>query len=501
MAVYYFLSVECGPSEDLSLNVCNYFTDKILKLTDGTKVSLQCSYGKDKIGNYWVEVIPEGVNYGSPSGSDYRLVDYFTGEITQQLYDLLKIAPHFRYALAGYEVEFFILFKELAKCLEDGCYEGMILSEELWKKFGKSDMYVPFCKGFMWYPFSELSVVGQESWFKKYSLQKEFHVNDYITLRLENGDSNVFVQDKIIIQCKHLLLNQMQSENANHFEFKSTDEIEELFVSSSESDELISIDTEFWGHCSNLQAWAENEYNTNLLDKSIAFPTLKRLTKVGDKVAKRVFKEEVRKRLKSNFLPVIIFLIHDAYHRIFSDEELRLIVDRLHEYIKTLSLEEKNRWNKQISEAFRNSIYIRSRIEGRNDDFTITQCRIALEFDEKNTHAWYELALSYQFKKNFDKAEEYYKRAISISPEDTISLGNLCEIYIQRERYQDVIDLLENNLSEDTLHSRLWFLLATVYYKLGDLNKAFKYINISYDNYPYDQKVEKLKHEISRKLT
>ena len=79
------------------------------------------------------------------------------------------------------------------------------------------------------------------------------------------------------------------------------------------------------------------------------------------------------------------------------------------------------------------------------------------------------MALSHQFKTNFDKAEEYYKRAIEISPDDTILLGNLCDIYIRQKRYQDVIDLLENNLSESYIHSRLWFLLATAHYKRGDL--------------------------------
>ena len=131
MAIYYFLSVECGPSEDSSLRVEEYFNNKTLDLSDGTEVSLQISNGKDKTGNYWVEVIPEGVNYGSPGGSDYRLVDYFTGEITQKLYELLKNAPPYRYALAGYEVEFFLLFYELEEYLEDGCYEGMILNKQL----------------------------------------------------------------------------------------------------------------------------------------------------------------------------------------------------------------------------------------------------------------------------------------------------------------------------------------------------------------------------------
>jgi tetratricopeptide (TPR) repeat protein len=92
-------------------------------------------------------------------------------------------------------------------------------------------------------------------------------------------------------------------------------------------------------------------------------------------------------------------------------------------------------------------------------------------------------------------------RAINIDPDDTISLGNLCYVYLLQNKYQEVIELLENTLIEDIIHSRLWFLLARAHYEQGDIHKAFKYINISYDAYPHDRKVEKLRDEISRKLT
>ena len=136
MAIYYFLAVECGLKEIDSVNLCNYFKDKTFSLTDGTIISLNSANLQDETGNWWAEILPDKVSYGSPMGSDYRLVDYFIGEITQQLYALLKNAPYFRYALAGFELELFLLYKDLKECLNDGCYEGMILSKELWKEFG-----------------------------------------------------------------------------------------------------------------------------------------------------------------------------------------------------------------------------------------------------------------------------------------------------------------------------------------------------------------------------
>ncbi|MFX0072039.1 MAG: tetratricopeptide repeat protein [Candidatus Hermodarchaeota archaeon] len=500
MAVYYFLVVECGPNEESSLIVYEYFKDKILTLSDGSKVPLMGSSIQDETNNWWVNILPERVSYGSPMGSNYRLVDYFTGEITRELYSLLKNAPPFRYALAGFEIEFFILFKELEECVEDGCYEGLILSKQVWKDFGRNQLFKQFSKNYMWHPFSELSNVGQECWFKKYELLDEYKINQYITLKLENGDSNIYVQDDMLIQCRYLLLSEMKSSNLKINQFNSIDVAEEYFKNSSESSTIISKEIEFWGHCSNIQAWAENNYNTKLLDKSIAFPILRKLHKIGDSDASKVFKKEIRKRIKSNFLPVVLYLIENAYLRIFSDSEIGIIVENIKQYIKSLSANLQKKWNKQISEAFRNSMYVRTPTEGRNDDLAIKLCEIALEFDIENNNAWYEMALSYQFKKDYIKAEKFYKKAIDVNPADTISIGNLCDVYLTQERNQDVIKLLENKLKKDILYARLWYILGRAYYNIGEKEKALEYVNISYEQYPHNQKVEKLRNEISEKL-
>ena len=43
----------------------------------------------------------------------------------------------------------------------------------------------------------------------------------------------------------------------------------------------------------NLQTWAENGYDTRILHSTLAFPLLKRLTEVGDLIAKNKLKEEI----------------------------------------------------------------------------------------------------------------------------------------------------------------------------------------------------------------
>ncbi len=75
----------------------------------------------------------------------------------------------------------------------------------------------------------------------------------------------------------------------------------------------LSPEEEFRGHCSNLQAWVENDYNTNILHNNLAFPLLHRLTEVGDKLAQRVFKNEVYLRFSTGKMPAIIMLIESNY--------------------------------------------------------------------------------------------------------------------------------------------------------------------------------------------
>lgn len=83
--------------------------------------------------------------------------------------------------------------------------------------------------------------------------------------------------------------------------------------------------SKFWGHCSNLQAWYENKYDTRLLHSNLLFPLLKKLTEAGDSLAKRVFKEEIAKRYTSNNTTVREFLRIEGYLDYLSKEELEAL--------------------------------------------------------------------------------------------------------------------------------------------------------------------------------
>ena len=162
----------------------------------------------------------------------------------------------------------------------------------------------------------------------------EFRISKYLTLRLEKNlgpiltdgktwETHIYVEGKYFRQCKFLLLT---AEDETLFdEIESIDEAAERLDKTQKPIEgyipIIPHEVEFWGHCSNLQVWYENNYDTCLLHSNLAFPLLKRLTEVGDLLAIKVFKEEISKRLAQGYMPVIHFLEQESYLKYLTYEE------------------------------------------------------------------------------------------------------------------------------------------------------------------------------------
>ncbi|KKK40262.1 hypothetical protein LCGC14_0505600 [marine sediment metagenome] len=157
---------------------------------------------------------------------------------------------------------------------------------------------------------------------------QEFKVNEYITLKLESKKANIYVKGELFEQCKFLLLNIPAEEIDSYNEIESIDEIAEKLGWTEDRqlgvDYELTPETEFFGHCSNLQAWVENNYDTRLLHRNLAFSLLKKLVDVGDLTAKKVFKEEISKRLASGFPSVINYLTREGYDNYLSREEYLL---------------------------------------------------------------------------------------------------------------------------------------------------------------------------------
>ena len=169
-------------------------------------------------------------------------------------------------------------------------------------------------------------------------------LNDYLKLKFESGHTHIYIDNNHFHQCTYLLLNIPEDDIEEFDDIKSIDDAEgklshELHGHSSRN---YGIDPkqEFLAHCSNMQAWVENDYNTQILHRTLAFPILKRLVEVGDPKAKRVFKEEIAYRLEANEMNVVIYLIERGDLKDLSNDELEIILENMKPGIAKIILQE-----------------------------------------------------------------------------------------------------------------------------------------------------------------
>ncbi|MFX1488115.1 MAG: hypothetical protein ACFFBI_03140 [Promethearchaeota archaeon] len=174
----------------------------------------------------------------------------------------------------------------------------------------------------------------------------KFKINKYITLKLEpwfNFDrflpkkkTNIYIMGRLFQQCKFLIMDLPIDDLEDYSEIDSIDEVADKFRWTIEGQldhqgfpESYEIpdEVEFWGHCSNLQAWVESNYDTRLLHSSLSFPLLKRLTEVGDPIAKAVFQKEIYQRFDSLYPTTIKFLLIERYLQYLTDEQKKFLLE------------------------------------------------------------------------------------------------------------------------------------------------------------------------------
>lgn len=158
---------------------------------------------------------------------------------------------------------------------------------------------------------------------------KSFRINKYLEVKLIREETVLFVNGEEFLQCKSLMLSIPYENIKDYDEINSIDEALAKNIIENHHGYYptkISPEEEFWGHCSNLQAWYENKYDPRLLHSNLAFPLLKALTDAGDPLAKTILKEEIVRQLEddtlslNNWIHLDNFLDYLSY---FTDEEIK----------------------------------------------------------------------------------------------------------------------------------------------------------------------------------
>jgi len=172
--------------------------------------------------------------------------------------------------------------------------------------------------------------------------RKVFKVNDLLTLKLEHNKTFIYIKGERFIQCVRLSLQIPPQTRHLYEEIESIDEAAEVYKQSLWQNRIvegpmaqpsrfqntsITPEQEFWGHCSNIQTWAEHDYDTRLLHSNLSFPLLKALSDAGDPKAIAIFKEEIAIRLESGYPSVVNFLIEQRYLRYLDKDQLKILFE------------------------------------------------------------------------------------------------------------------------------------------------------------------------------
>ncbi len=137
---------------------------------------------------------------------------------------------------------------------------------------------------------------------------KEFKINDYLSVKLEERNyrskiTEIYVKNIKFLSCSHVAFKFPKRDDYSPIVVKTVDQFldNHLFYSGMFN---VSDEEVFWVVCSNLQVWAENDYNTDFLTIKCSFNLLEKLAEVGDKKAKEVFVKELLRRFNDGYKPV-----------------------------------------------------------------------------------------------------------------------------------------------------------------------------------------------------
>ena len=156
MAFLFQLVIECDDKESEALRVRGHFEGQAFTLPSGKNLRLEIDeVCQDELGRWWVSVIVK-------DGDRFlQIIDepVLLAEAGKRLYERLRTVNGYRFALTGFEILQFNHIEALPEFLGRPSMRGLVLSEEVFQKFGQPNGFSPFSDGYQWlasdYKFGE----------------------------------------------------------------------------------------------------------------------------------------------------------------------------------------------------------------------------------------------------------------------------------------------------------------------------------------------------------
>ena len=151
MAWVFSLSAECGSDEINAHKFAQHFEGMSVLLSNGRQCQCRTDTFQDIEENWWCRVAPSNL---SEVGIDSPESAYSMTELGILLYQSLRFAQTFRYALVGVEVDEFRTYSELIEDSSNLSIPGLVLTKALEREFGLSCDFRSFSPSYVWQPYT-----------------------------------------------------------------------------------------------------------------------------------------------------------------------------------------------------------------------------------------------------------------------------------------------------------------------------------------------------------
>ncbi|WP_009630593.1 hypothetical protein [Synechocystis sp. PCC 7509] len=150
MAWIFSLSAECGAEESSAHKFARHFEGISWLLSNNHHCQCHTDIFQDIEKNWWCRVSPSNL---SEVGIDSPGSAYLMTELGILLYQSLRFAPQFRYALVGVEVDEFRTYSELIEELHSLSIPGLVLAKSLKQELEIPPMFRAFSSNYVWQPY------------------------------------------------------------------------------------------------------------------------------------------------------------------------------------------------------------------------------------------------------------------------------------------------------------------------------------------------------------
>lgn len=106
-------------------------------------------------------------------------------------------------------------------------------------------------------------------------------------------------------------------------------------------------------------------------------------------------------------------------------------------------------------------------------------------------------------KGDYERAQKYFEKSLSINPNDENSLLALLKLYLKQSKYKEAIPILEKIVTITTkehLKPNFYYFLASCYFEIKDFNNSLNYANKVLELRQNDERALVLKAKIYREM-